>query len=448
MKFQEFKELVIARAKDLALEEYELYYECAESTSVSAFQQELNEFSSAVSGGVCFRAIVGGKMGYASTEDLSAESAAALVDKAVENASILESQEKVSLGQGGQTYQVIDRKMPDLPTTEVLIAKALESQKALYAADSAVMDGTATNIFSERMEVAICNSKGLDLSCTRSLSGLVPQAVVSDGKEMSDSYDIRIGDLETMDLNAVAAKVVKKAIQKLGGDVAPTSVCPVVFSPEAMASLLATYSPVFSSENAQKGLSRLNGQEGQVIASPAVTLVDDPFCELSAMPMAFDAEGSPTYKKNIIDGGTLETLLYNLKTANVAGKATTGNGSKGSYNASVGISPFTMYLAPGKYTEEELLRKAGTGVYINSLNGLHAGANPVSGDFSLQSGGFLIENGRKTTPVKSFTVAGNFFQLLKSITAVGSNLEVPNPSGVTGFGSPSVLVETLSIAGK
>ena len=111
----------------------------------------------------------------------------------------------------------------------------------------------------------------------------------------------------------------------------------------------------------------------------------------------------------------------------------------------MGIRPFTMYLAPGEITEEELLAKAENGVYINSLGGLHAGANPVSGDFSLQSAGFMIENGKKTTAVKSFTVAGNFYDLLKNVTAVASNLELP---GMGSFGSPSVLVEGLSIAGK
>lgn len=448
MKFQEFKELVIARAQAQGLNEYELYYQSSESTAVSVFQHEINEFSSDVSGGVCFRAIVNGRMGYAATENLSAESAVAIVDTAMENASVLESDEPVFLGEGGQVYQTIDRPVPQLPATDLLIAKTLECQEALYAADPIVTDGTSTQTVRAQTQIAICNSKGLDLSCTGATIALIPMVVINDGKEMADSYGIHAGDLEKMDLANIASKTVNKAMQKLGGDIAPTAVCPVVFSTNAMADLLATFSPVFSSENAQKGLSRLQGKEGEVIASAAVTLVDDPFYALSTMPMAFDAEGSPTYKKNVIQEGKLQTLLYNLKTANLAGKSTTGNGSKGSYASSVAVRPFTMYLAPGQFTEEELLEKAGNGVYINALDGLHAGANEVSGDFSLQSAGFLIENGKKTKAVKSFTVAGNFFQLLERITAVANHLEVPNPLGVTSFGSPSVLVEDLSIAGK
>ena len=173
--------------------------------------------------------------------------------------------------------------------------------------------------------------------------------------------------------------------------------------------------------------------------------MDDPAYPGSFLQRSFDAEGSPAFRKNIIEGGRLNTLLYDLKNAALAGKETTGNAAKGNYDSPVGIRPFTLYLAAGSCTEEELLNRAGNGVYINSLGGLHAGANPVSGDFSLQSAGFLIEDGKKTSRVKSFTVAGNFYELLKNITCAAENLEFP---GMGTVGSPSVLVQGLSIAGK
>ena len=68
MNYQSFKQSVIARAEALGITEYELYYMTAESTSISAFAHEMNEFSASTEGGVCFRCIVDGKMGYASTE--------------------------------------------------------------------------------------------------------------------------------------------------------------------------------------------------------------------------------------------------------------------------------------------------------------------------------------------------------------------------------------------
>lgn len=281
-----------------------------------------------------------------------------------------------------------------------------------------------------------------------SVSGLVLGAVVTDGKEKANDYQIKLDSLDKIDTEGLAKKAVENAKGKLGGEAAPTGVYPVVFDPEAMSDLIGVFSNVFSSEAAQKGLSRLAGKEGQVVASSVVTLIDDPFHPENPMPMAFDGEGSPTATKEVISGGELKTLLYNLKTANVAGKTTTGNASKSNYDSPVGIRPFTMYLKGGKQTEQELLEMAGSGVYINSLSGLHAGANPVTGDFSLQSAGFMIENGQKTRAVRSFTVAGNFFDMLKNIKAVANNVRLPMATSMTAYGAPSTLVENLSIAGK
>lgn len=448
MKFEEFKQHVIAACAARGITEYELYYQVSGSTSVDTFQHSINEFTASESGGVCFRCIVSGKMGYASTEELSQAQAVSVVARAADNASVLEAEETVFLGEGGQVYEKLDRVPYELPSTEELIAVTLKAQDALYAADPAIIDGCQTNGISERYETAIYNSKGLDLHYANTTAGLVSVAVVSDGTEMANDYQIKLAKLDTIDVNALAKKAAETAKRKLGGEPAPTGQYPVVFDPEAMSSLLGVFSSVFSSEAAQKGLSRLAGKEGQAVASPLVTLVDDPFHPENPDPVPFDAEGSPTHKKNVIENGVLNTLLYNLKTAHKAGCKTTGNGSKGSYSASVGIRPFSMYLANGDMTEDALLEKAGNGVYINDLSGLHAGADPISGDFSLQSAGFLIENGKKTAYVKSFTVAGNFYTMLSQITALANNSHLPNAMSQTAFGSPSVLVEGLSVAGK
>ena len=436
MNFAQFKEIVVAKAQAMGIADYELYYQAEESTSVSAFQHEINQFTASLEGGVCFRCIVGGKMGYASTEAMCEAEAEAIVERAAENASVLEADEPVFLGEGGKTYAAVEDKSYPLPSTEELIAKVLSTQEAIYQADPAVVDGSSTQGISQRSSIAIVNSKGLDLSTEIAMSGLVVAAVVQQGQEKANDYQIKLGALDTLDSEALTKKAAETALRKLGGEVAPTGQYPVIFDSEAMSDLLRTFGSIFSSEAAQKGLSRLSGKEGEVIASEVVTLVDDPFHPENPMPMPFDAEGSPTFKKNIIEKGVL------------AGKETTGNASKAGYDAPVGIRPFTMYLEGGDLTPEQLLEKAGNGVYINSLGGLHAGTNPVTGDFSLQSAGFMIEGGKKTTAVKSFTVAGNFYSLLQNIVAVANNSHLPTAMGMTAFGAPDTLVEGLSIAGK
>ncbi len=421
MDFQVFKSAAAEEAAKLNIEEYELYCQLEDSVSASAFKREINGFSDSGEGGACLRCLVEGRMGYASTQRFTEDSARALVRRARDNAAALETAEPEFLVGAGGEYQAVRTENAPLPGAEALRRTALRGQEALYSQEG-VVDGSETEVFGSHIAIAISNSKGLDLQYENSVSGAVLSAVVSDGSEEGEKaseYKITLGEPEGLDLLAAAEETAGRARETLGAGTAPTGVMPVVFSADAMSQLLATFSPVFSAENVQKGLSLLKDREGTEIAAPIVTLIDDPFYEKAPLPMPFDAEGSPTRRKSVIEKGVLRTLLYNLRTAAAAGKETTGNASK-----------------------------AGSGVLITSLGGLHAGANPISGDFSLQSSGFLIEGGKKGAPVRSFTVAGNFFTLLKNITAVGSDVKTPTSPSFTTFISPSVLAQGLSVAGK
>ena len=91
---------------------------------------------------------------------------------------------------------------------------------------------------------------------------------------------------------------------------------------------------------------------------------------------------------------------------------------------------------------------AGEGLYITSMKGFHAGANPVSGDFSIESSGFIISGGKLGPAAQGFTVAGNFFSMLENITAVADDLEFDVTLSQTRAGSPSILVSSLSVAGE
>ena len=119
---------------------------------------------------------------------------------------------------------------------------------------------------------------------------------------------------------------------------------------------------------------------------------------------------------------------------------TTGNAT-----SAKGIGVTGFYLKPGELTEEELLQKLGDGLYITGLQGLHAGVNAVSGDFSLQASGFLVEGGKKTRAVKNITVADNFYKLLFKVTAIANNLSFGTGSN---FGAPDVMFSDIAISGN
>lgn len=448
MNYREFKEAVFARAQERGLTAYELYYSAGESVELEVFQSEIKGFQSANSHGACFRCLVNGQMGYASTSLFSAEEAERLVEHALDNAQTIESAEEQFLHHGDVQYQTVEAKPVHEPATEELIQFALSLQKKLYACDQRVVDGTQTQVGYERSETAIDNSYGLSLHDQSKLAVAYGVALMEDGGEKYDAYELELGSLDEIDQDKLAKKAVDKAAAQIGAEVGPTGSFPVVLAPSAVRSLLSVFSPVFSAENAQRGLSLLAGKEGQTIAADCVTLMDDPFYVDSYAKASFDAEGCATSTKAVVEHGVLTTLLHNLKTAHAAGVKTTANASKSSYAAPVSISPYNFYFAPGLLSQDELLARMGNGILVETMTGLHAGASAVSGDFSLQSTGYLVENGKKTRAIRNFTVADNFFELLKKIEAVGADIELGSPSGNTCFGSPSLLVRETSLAGK
>ena len=225
----------------------------------------------------------------------------------------------------------------------------------------------------------------------------------------------------------MAKEAVDNAISMLGAKEVKSGNYPIVFENTSFANLLAAFSPIFSSDNVQKGLSLLKGKIGEEIAVPILNIVDDPFLKDGFASRNFDDEGTASTFNKLIDNGKLVGLLYNWKTANKEGVKSTGNASR-SYKGSMGISPSNLYVVNGDTEIEDLLYLANGGLYINNLEGLHSGLNPVSGDFSLSASGFLIQDGQLHRPVNQITIAGNLYELFKDILAIGNDLKFTIPS--------------------
>ena len=95
-----------------------------------------------------------------------------------------------------------------------------------------------------------------------------------------------------------------------------------------------------------------------------------------------------------------------------------------------------------------MMSEVGDGLYITELNGLHSGANPITGDFSLAAAGYLIEGGKQKAAIQNFTVSDNFYEFIKKVLKVGKELEFGIPGGQSVYGSPCVEVADVSVAGK
>ena len=447
MNFDLLKNALVKALLEEGLTEYEIYYMSDESVSVATLNKEVNSFSSSESGGLCLRVLVDGKMGYASTELMSESEMAELPRRAKSNAEATEKPDTVGIYAGSDSYEELKIKKVELLSAADLKDYAIKTGEALFAKDPAVKEGTSSQAICAGTTVRLVNSHGVDLSLDCGINALIGEAVVGVGDENQQDYSFKIltGD-ETV--TEVVDEAVSEALARIGAGSVDSGKYNVVISGNQMRSLLSVFSSAFSAKAVIDGMSRLKGKEGEKIASEIVTITDDPQREGNAVGTTFDAEGVATHRKAVVEAGVLKTFLHNRETALAMGKETTANASKAGYSSPIGIRPYSFAIEPGDKSQDELFAMAGDGIYITEINGLHAGANPVSGDFSLQSAGFLIKDGKKAEAVKGFTVAGNFFELLKNISCLGNKLERGVTTGFTGFCAPDVLVPDMSIAGK
>ena len=421
----------------------------SESFEVQIKEGEIYQYNVSGGGGLGFRALVNGKMGYASTQILDEDAVDMLVDGALENAAVVESADRQFLFAGSDSYPELKLYEPRLDAIDA--AKKIEMAKRLerltLEQDPRITQVEDCALFSEKAESAIVNTLGLDVSTRGNLLGGYVSAVARDGEKVNTGFKLFFTmDPEQIDLEKVAKAAAKEALDGLEARQAPSGSYRALLRNDVAGALLATFSGVFSADNAQRGLSRLQGREGERIAAPCVTLTDDPHRPGSASSTPFDGEGVATAPKAVIREGRLTTLLHNLKTAHKQGVTTTANASRPGYASPVGVAPTNFFFEPSDADFDAMLQKLGDGLLITDLQGMHAGANPVTGDFSLAARGFTVKDGRIADPVNQITVAGNFYELLMAIEDVGGDLEFHAP-GASCFGSPSLLVTALSVAG-
>ena len=438
MNTQNIKTAVAQTAAKLGVEGYEISISTRESAGAEALQHEISTVSYALTGTMTVRCVMGGKSGYASSELVTPEAAAQLVEQACANAEAVDDADTSELFGGSEYYEPVDDKALELPDADALKAQALQLQELIYAASDKIVDGSQSWTSGLRLSTALINSAGLDLSYETSLVYRGVAAAVKDGEEAADDY--RVVALSKESPETTVSKAVRSALSKLGADTVDSGKYDVILDKGTLRSLLETYATVFSARSAYMKTTLLAGKEGESVAAPGVSIIDDPFHPDKFGHCPYDGEGVAVKRKSVIEKGVLKTLLYNRMYASLLGKATTGNAA-----GAKAIEPKGLYVAPGEYTEAALLEKLGDGIYITELNGLHAGANTQSGDFSLQAEGYLVEGGKKTRPVKNFTIADNFFSILKKIDAIADTVEFGTGSD---YGAPEVLVTDISVSGR
>ena len=436
-----FADRALAAAKEAGIDPAEVRMTSSESFSVRVRAGKLEDYKVSDRFSLTLRGKTGGRIGTAGTQALDDEGLALLIQGVQESAELIENEEQDEILPPDAHYDSVCCRSEAVERItagqKIALAKAIDER--LQASDVRITpDASVVSSTSERF--ALKNSLGLDLSHDSNMIYAYASALAKEGEASATGFKLLWGySMEDVSAFAVADGCAQDALEKLGAGRMKSGSYPVVIRNNAMADLLSTFCGVFSADNAQKGMSLLAGKEGQTIASACVTLVDDPLMPWGLGSCPFDREGAATRCKNVIENGVLTTLLHNRKTARKAGVTTTGNAA-----GSGRVSPSNLYIAAGTDSCDSLLEAMGDGLFLTEVSGLHAGANPISGDFSLLARGFEIAGGKPVRAVEQFTVAGNFFKLLEDIAAVGSDLLFEG----SPIGSPSVRVNALNVAGE
>lgn len=430
-------------AKERGIEEIELSISSGSELSFSLFHGEVDSYSSSSSSYYVIRGIYNGKLGSIGSDVYSNDLVEYFINEIINNAKYIENDDPVFIFKGSEKYKKVNtfnKSLEEISIDEKM--KVLhELEDKIKAGDSRIIEVEGVEYSESSSSETIINSHGLKLSQKNNYFFIYGAALGKLGEQTKSGMDYRLGnDFSKLDVDELAKAIVEDTVNQLGGEACESGVYKAVLGPSVVKSLLSAYVSSAIAEDVQKNSSLFVGKLGQKVASKCVTVEDKPLSK-SVFARYFDDEGVATYNKPIIKNGVLQTYLYNLTTAAKDGVESTGNAQGAGSKVYTGT--WYLEMKPGKKSQEELFQEVGEGVYITDVQGLHAGLNPRSGNFSLQSSGFLIKDGKKDRGLDIITISGNLVTLFNDIIAVGNDLKESIGSIV-----PSVIVKKITVGGK
>jgi PmbA protein len=230
----------------------------------------------------------------------------------------------------------------------------------------------------------------------------------------------------------------------LGAAKPPTAKVPVVLDPFAASDFLGVLAGALNGDAVLKGRSLFADMVGQDVASPLFNVVDDGRRLDGPGVSPFDGEGVPSQRTELIADGSLHGFLHSSYTARRAGGETrsTGNAKRPGYKAAPGVGTSNFFVEAGDRSADELLSAAEGGVLIADVSGVHSGANPISGEFSVGATGLRITGGTLGEPLREMTIASTLPDMLKAVSGVGEDLRF-----FQSVGTPSILIGEMTLAG-
>lgn len=445
-RFPELAATVLKRAKDLGATEADLLVAEGDSVSVQVRMSEVDRLSKAREKVLGIRVFFGKRSASSSTSDFSKASLDRLVSDTCSLARAVVEDE--TSGLPGPDQMVVDIPDMDMKDDRQLavdeeIDLAKRTEQSAFSADPRITNSEGAECSAGYGSILLANSHGFVGSYASSSYSLSMSPIALDsqngGMQRDYWYSVKRKFHELDSPEKIGQEAARRTVRRLGSRPITTQEVPVIFDPETAKSLLGHISSAVSGYSLYKGASFLLGQLGKSIASELVTVIDDGRLAGGLGSRPFDGEGLATRKTLVIDRGMLSSYLLDTYSGRKLGMASTGNASRSvGENPTVGAT--NLFLSPGSYSPDEILRSMKRGLYVTDLIGF--GVNLVTGDYSRGAAGFWVENGELTHPVEEVTIAGNLQQILKDIEMVGNDLEFRGR-----VASPTVKIRKMMVAG-
>ena len=426
-------------------DEAEVYLQHGEEFSVEIRGGSIASLKKSLFKGLGLRVFVGKRVGFSYSTDLSAAAIDSVIDAALRLAKLSDPDDgnvlPVTFLSSSADLDLYDPGLQDIGTDQkISLARSLE--KKTLALDSRITHTDGAGFTSTATTICYSNSRDRSGSYASTLAGLYVSPVAQAGGLRNggnwQSFDRFFNRLESLD--HVAARAAYRAAHLLGARKIKTTTADVILDPSCGITFLSSFFSLIDGDRVNRGLSFLKEDLGSRIAPDFVSITDDGLLCSKIGSRPFDDEGVPVKKIDLVKGGVLNRFLYDTKSAQRAGKISTGHAHR-SYDSEITIGPNNFFIENGNTSPDTMIKETAKGLFVTRLMGF--GFDPVSGMFSYGAAGIWIENGEMTYPVHEVVIASNMRDMLMNIQSVGNDLEFRGP-----IACPTLKISDITVGGS
>ncbi len=423
-ELQELADRVVAQARPG--EQVEAYVSRDHETDIRVYEGEVEHFVSAQSEGIGIRVIRDGRTGFAYAGTLDPTAIAEVLAEARDNVEFGTPDEWAGLADPDGVDVVPQELWNEALAaygTDRKIELTKELERLTLSMDTRVRIDDA-NYADVAVESAVSSTSGIRRSGRENGCYVSVSTMADDGDETQTGFGFSVGrSPDEFDLQKAAREAADRATRLLGATKPSSKRVTVVLDPYVTAMFLGIISSTLNGEAVAKGRSLFKDRMGDQVANPIVTLVDDPTNPLAYTATDIDGEGLAARRNELIAGGVLQGFVHNSYSARRVGARSTGNAVRGGFKGTPGVGCLALALAPGDRDQAALVADVDDGVLIQSVQGLHSGVNPISGDFSVGASGLTITNGTVGAPIREFTIASTLQRMLLDVVEVGGDVD-------------------------